>query len=226
MIIRQFFDPVSRAFSYIVGDDATLKAAIIDPVAEHAADYYDLLEDLGLQLVYILETHLHSDHQTGAGILREVTGAQTAIPEKAEGYYADLFLKGGDTLVLGDSVISVHETPGHTMACVTYSVGCGHLFTGDLLWIGDAGETETHLGGCAVKHFQSITQKLFSFPDHYRVYPGHGAEGDLYTTIGREKQDNHVIAGRDLSSFMAIMKDRDNNTGGIESDTLSDLVLV
>jgi len=223
LIIRQFHDSKSQAFSYLIGDDATYQAALVDPVADHAADYYELIDELGLHLTYVLETHVHSTHQTAAGIMREITNAQTVLPEKASGYYADLFVKHGDTLPLGERVIRVHETPGHTMSCVTYQIGERHLFTGDTLWVGNVGPTELHLGGCTMKHYNSI-QSLFKFPDHFRVYPGHGTRGDKHSTVGREKVEN-MVADKDLSSFIYYMDDRDQIQEEAESDTLSGLAL-
>jgi glyoxylase-like metal-dependent hydrolase (beta-lactamase superfamily II) len=202
MIFRQLFDAESSTYTYLLGDEITREAALIDPVKEQVERDLRLLSDLDLRLVYVLETHVHADHVTAAGTLRERTGARTvwgALGARC----ADLHLSGGDELRIGSIVLRVLDTPGHTDDSVSYLVG-DRVFTGDALTIRGAGRTDFQ-NGDPRQLYRSITGTLFTLPDETLVYPGHDYKGQTVSTIGEEKRHNPRLAGKSEEQFVAIM---------------------
>ncbi|MDI3488732.1 MAG: sulfur dioxygenase [Thauera sp.] len=207
IIFRQLFDEQSSTLTYLLADAQSGDAVLIDTVAEHSAMYLGLLRELDLNLVYLLETHAHADHVTGAGVLREHTTARTATGHRTGVACADLQLTDGDTLVFGDEVMRVIATPGHTPGCVTYRWrNC--LFTGDALLIGGCGRTDFQ-GGDAGALYDSITQRLFTLPDETLVYPAHDYKGMRVSSIGQEKLTNSRLPGRSRQEFIELMQSLD-----------------
>lgn len=202
MILRQWYDSESSTYTYLIADERTRKAALIDPVREHVDRDLTQLRELGLELVYALDTHTHADHVTGAGLLRERSGCKTVTSTRAAPC-ADLHLRDGDVLRLGELDIHVLETPGHTDDSLSYLVD-GSVFTGDALLIRAAGRTDFQ-NGSAELLYDSITRRLFTLPDDTRVYPGHDYRGLTVSTIGEEKQFNARIAGRTREEFVRLM---------------------
>lgn len=202
MILRQLFDPESSTYTYLIADEATREAALIDPVREQVPRDLALVRELDLRLVYVLDTHVHADHVTGAGVLREATGARTVAGRKGPSC-ADLQPDPGASIRLGRIAIEVLETPGHTDDSLTYRAG-DHLFTGDALMIRAAGRTDFQ-NGDAGQLYDSITQVLFALPDETLVHPAHDYKGLTVTTIGEEKRFNARIAGRTRDEFIRLM---------------------
>jgi len=188
MIFRQLFDDDSSTYTYLLADEETREAIIIDPVLERVDEYVSLLNELGLTLTCALDTHVHADHVTGAGALRKRTGCNTGLSAHAGVGCADLLLREGAEIHAGAITLRVLETPGHTPTCLSY-VTDGMVFTGDALLIGKCGRTDFQ-GGDAGQLYDSITQKLFTLPDDTVVYPGHDYEGRTHSTIGEEKRNN------------------------------------
>lgn len=204
MIFRQLFDSESSTYTYIVACPSTREAAIIDSVKEHSARDLQLLKELGLKLKYILETHLHADHITGASLLREATGAKVGLSKVAGVGCADLALEDGQLLELGKERIRVLATPGHTNTCLSYSVG-NCVFTGDVLFVRDVGRTDFQQGSNE-KMFDSVTRKLFSLPDETFVYPAHDYKGNHVSTIAEEKKFNMKVGGgKSFAEFAELM---------------------
>ncbi len=166
----------------------TKEAAIIDSVLETAERDLKLLEDLGLKLKYILDTHIHADHITGAGILREKTGAKTAVSDGAHVDCVDISLRDGEELMLGDKKITALATPGHTDSCMSFAFE-GRVFTGDALLIRGTGRTDFQKGS-ADKLYDSVHQKIFTLPESTQVYPGHDYRGQTASTVELEKRLN------------------------------------
>lgn len=189
-IIRPLFDEESYTWTYIVMDKSSMKAAIIDSVAEQHNRDLKLLEEIGATLSYIFETHVHADHVTGASLLKEKTGAQIALGACAKNNVsgADIFLEDGEDIIMGSTTIKALATPGHTDCCTSYFTG-DSVFTGDTLFIRGCGRTDFQVGNPATL-YKSIHEKLFTLPDDTRVYPGHDYKGMLYSTIGEEKKHN------------------------------------
>ncbi|MCW8943886.1 MAG: MBL fold metallo-hydrolase [Sedimenticola sp.] len=188
MKMRQLFDKTSSTYSYLLWDEATLEAVMIDPVFEQSERDIQLIEELGLTLRYALETHIHADHITGGGLLRERFSCQVGVHENAKASCADIALKAGEHLLFGSASLTVLHTPGHTNTDISYlTEGC--VFTGDTLLIRGSGRTDFQSGD-AGEAYDSITQKLFVLPDDTLVYPAHDYSGQTVTTIGEEKRLN------------------------------------
>ncbi len=199
----QLFDPASGTYTYLLFDEASREALIIDPVDEQIERDLAELRTYGLKLVWTVETHAHADHITSAGQLAEYAGAMTAAPEGSGISTAAVQLKDGDTLAFGGEAIKALLTPGHTAGSMCY-LWRDHVFTGDTLLINGCGRTDFQ-SGSAEALYRSITQVLFALPDATTVWPGHDYQGRTHTTIGAEKAGNARIAGKSLAEFIAIM---------------------
>jgi glyoxylase-like metal-dependent hydrolase (beta-lactamase superfamily II) len=165
-----------------------MSAVLIDPVKEHIERDLKLLEELGLMLKLVLDTHVHADHITAAGELRERTSCDTGVSTQCDVGCANLQLSEEQTIEVGEIFIQVIETPGHTNGCLSYLVG-DMVFTGDALLIRGCGRTDFQSGNAGTL-FDSVTKKLFSLPDNTRVYPAHDYRGNTMSTIAEEKAFN------------------------------------
>ena len=202
MLIRQLFDQDTFTYTYLVADPAAGVAALIDPVLSQVDRDLTLLDQLGLKLTHVLDTHVHADHVTGAGMLRERTGAHVvASPHGAE--CADVKVRDGDRIRVGSVEIRVLETPGHTDDSLSFVVG-NNVFTGDALFVRGTGRTDFQ-NGSAEDLYRSITQKLFVLPDDTTIWPGHDYRGHASSTVGEEKKYNSRLAGKSKPEFLAIM---------------------
>jgi len=206
IIIQQLFEAETSTYTYLIADKKTKEAALIDPVLETVDRDLKLIEEMGLKLLYVLDTHIHADHITGAGEIRKRTQAKTAVSHKAEVACVDLPLKDGQELFLGDKKITVMTTPGHTDTCVTYLFE-GMIFTGDALLIRSCGRTDFQQGS-ADQLYESVHQKLFSLSDETLVYPCHDYKGHTSSTIGLEKKFNPRLGGlKTKEEFKKIMSE-------------------
>lgn len=202
MIFRQLFDLESSTYTYLVADAASRRAALIDPVLGQLERDLRLLDELGLTLDAVLETHVHADHVTAAGRLRERTGART-VAAASGAPCIDTHVGHGDVVRVGDLAITVLATPGHTDDSLSFLVG-DRVFTGDALLIRSAGRTDFQ-NGDARQLYDSITRVLFGLPDETLVYPAHDYRGMTASTIGEEKRFNPRIAARSLDDFVTLM---------------------
>ncbi len=204
MIFRQLFDKESSTFTYLLGDEASHKAVLIDPVVEHVERDLRLVEELGLELAYIFDTHVHADHVTGAGALRTRTGAKTHFSARGGPACADVLLNEGDVVQLGALAVRALATPGHTDSCLSYVVG-DRVFTGDALLVRGCGRTDFQQGDSALL-WRSVHDKLFALPDATYVYPAHDYRGHSCSTVGEEKKWNPRLGGSStVESFVALM---------------------
>jgi len=205
MIFRQLFETETSTFTYLLGCERTGKAVLIDPVASEVEHYLVLLQDLQLKLIYTFETHVHADHITCAGLLRDRLGSKSVVHRDAGAMCADLLVSDGVSLQVGDLEFLIKHTPGHTGGCVSY-VMADRVFTGDALLIGGSGRTDFQQGD-AGQLYDSITGKLFSLPADTLVYPGHDYQGNTVSTIKQEMAKNARLGqGRSRDEFIAIMK--------------------
>lgn len=206
MIFRQLFERVSSTYTYLLADPDTREAVLIDPVVEELDTYLKVLGELDLTLTHTLETHVHADHVTAGGLLRARLGSRTVVHASAGAACADVRVRGGDHLRVGQIEIEVRETPGHTDGCVAY-VAADRVFTGDTLLIGGCGRTDFQQGS-AEKLYDSVHGQLFSLPPDTLVYPAHDYKGRTVSTIGEEAASNARLgAGRSKADFVALMAD-------------------
>lgn len=190
MIFRQLIDSATSTFTYLLADEDTREAVLIDSVYEQHLRDLAMIRELGLKLTYTLETHVHADHVTGAWLLAQALGSKIALAKKSGAEGADRYLEAGDTIRFGEHALTVRETPGHTDGCLTYVLsGEKMAFTGDALLIRGAGRTDFQQGDPAML-FQSVRQQIFSLPDTCCLFPGHDYRGRTATTVSEEKAHN------------------------------------
>lgn len=204
MIFRQLFEQDTSTYTYLLGCEQTRRALLIDPVAGNVEHYRALIEQLGLTLVYTLETHVHADHISGSGLLRELMNSKSVVHRDSGALCADLLVTDGVPLQVGSLEIRVLHTPGHTGGCVSYLMP-DRVFTGDSLLIGGCGRTDFQQGDPG-RLFDSIHQKLFTLPPDTLVYPGHDYQGNTVSTIHQERHKNPRLGGgTSREQFIAIM---------------------
>lgn len=204
MLFRQLFDPESSTYTYLIADQAMKAAILVDPVLEQVERDLKLINELNLILHYCLETHIHADHITGTGKLREATGCKGIVPENARAPCADRQIGDGEILQLGEITIEAIATPGHTDSHMAYLVNGTRILTGDALFIRGCGRTDFQSGDAGTL-YDSVTQQLFALADETLVYPAHDYRGHTVSTIGEEKQFNPRLAKRNRSSFIELM---------------------
>jgi sulfur dioxygenase len=201
----QLFEKESCTYTYLLADPVTREAVLIDPVREMIERDLRLINELGLSLKCILDTHVHADHVTGAGDLRLRTGARTCISAAAHLACSDVPLAEGDVVTFGQHQILVFTTPGHTDTCLSYLCG-DRLFTGDALLIRGCGRTDFQSGSSS-RLFHSVTDKLFKLPEATQIFPGHDYRGHTRSTIGEEKAHNpRLRRGTTEQEFIAVME--------------------
>ena len=206
LVFRQMFDPRSSTYTYLLADSDTAEAVLIDSVFEQAQRDAALLKELDLKLVFVLDTHCHADHVTGAWILKQWTGARIGVSAHVGAQNADLELHDGDRLPFGGRSLSVRETPGHTDGCVTYVLDDESMaFTGDCLLIRGCGRTDFQHGS-AERLYRSVHERIFSLPDQALLYPAHDYRGLTVTSVAEEKRYNPRLGGdlnaEDFSGYM------------------------
>lgn len=199
----QLFDPASSTYTYVLFDQLSRDALLIDPVDEQIDRDLATLREYGLKLVWTVETHAHADHITSAGRLAELAGAKTAAPLGCGIGTAGVQLQDGDTLKFGGEVLKAMHTPGHTAGSMSF-LWRDHVFTGDTLLINGCGRTDFQ-SGSAEALYRSLTQILFALPDDTIVWPGHDYQGRSCSSIGREKTTNARVAGKTEAEFVALM---------------------
>jgi glyoxylase-like metal-dependent hydrolase (beta-lactamase superfamily II) len=208
MIFRQLFDPETSSYSYLLADGASRDAVLIDPVLEQCERDVALLRELELRLRVTLETHVHADHVTGAGRLRETLGSRVGAGAATGVRGADLVLRDGELVRFGRHALEVRATPGHTRGCVSYvHHGAGLAFTGDALLVRGCGRTDFQEGDARTL-FRSVRERLLTLPDEVLLYPGHDYKGRTVTTVGEEKRWNARLGlAVTEDAFVAIMAD-------------------
>ncbi|NHK28372.1 MBL fold metallo-hydrolase [Parvularcula flava] len=250
--IQAFFDEPTNTVTYLVSDPETREAAIIDPVLDydHASGDYSTrssdavlaaVQERGLKIVYILETHAHADHLSSAPYLKAKTGAKVVIgahigevqkifrpvfdmPDvSGSGAEFDILMKEGDTLALGELEISVLETPGHTPACIAYHIGDA-VFVGDTMFMPDYGTARADFPGGDARTLYRSVQKILSLPPETRLFMCHDYLTDgrkthqWETTVAEQKARNiHIHDGVSEDEFVAMREKRD---AGLRAPTL------
>ena len=203
MLVRQLFDAQTFTFTYIVADNFGSEAIIIDPVDSKVEQYMKLLKELNLKLKYVFDTHVHADHITAAGKLRELTDCITLLGDGTNAECVSKVVKDGEKIQVGSLEFTVLETPGHTQdSYCLYTPTM--VFTGDTLFVRGTGRTDFQAGN-PVDQYNSIVNKLFSLPEETIVYPGHDYNGNTRSSIWEEKNFNPRLAGKSVAEFKEIM---------------------
>lgn len=206
MIFYQLFEAESSTYTYLLADEQSREAVLIDTVLETVDRDLNLLKELDLKLTWVLETHIHADHITGADSLRSRTGAKTAVSKHSNVTCADRLLSDGDEILFGNNKLKSLETPGHTDSCMSFLID-DMIFTGDVLFIRGTGRTDFQQGSNE-KMYHSIHQKIFTLPDDTKIYPGHDYKGMSYSTVSLEKQFNPRVGGnKSFEEFTKIMSE-------------------
>lgn len=207
MLVRQLFDHESFTYSYLLADETTREAVIIDPVFEQFERDRTLIRELELSLRYVLETHVHADHVTSSSLLRAAFNAKTVVGKRGGVGCADWQAVHGDRISFGRHVLEVRETPGHTASCLSfYDAENALVFTGDALLIRGCGRTDFQ-GGDATTLYRSVREQLSSLPDATTVYPAHDYQGRSASSVQEEKRWNPRLGDtKTLAEFVTIMQ--------------------
>jgi sulfur dioxygenase len=203
MIFRQLFDSVSGTYSYLLASRAGGEAMIIDPVLEKVDRYLQLIRELDLRLVKAVDTHLHADHITGLGALRDRTHCITVMGENTKADVVSMRLAEGDKLSIEGMSLDVLYTPGHTDDSYSFLMR-DRVFTGDTLLIRGTGRTDFQ-NGDARAQYESLFGKLLRLPDETMVFPAHDYKGDTVSTIGEEKRYNPRLQVKSIDDYVALM---------------------
>ena len=203
MIFRQLFDQVSGTYSYLLASRHGAEALIIDPVLEKVDRYLQLMRELDLKLVKAVDTHLHADHITGLGALRDRTQCITVMGEQSQVDVVSMRLADGDKLTIEGIKLDVVYTPGHTDDSYSF-VMPDRVFTGDTLLIRGTGRTDFQNGDARMQ-YESIFNRLLKLPDETLVYPAHDYKGDTVSTIAEERAYNPRLQVRSPEEYIALM---------------------
>ncbi len=195
MLFKQLFDQSSCTYTYLLADEQTRQAVLVDPVYEQHERDLSLIQELKLDLLECIDTHCHADHVTGSWLLKNTLGSQIVASKNAGVVNLDRSLEEGDKINFGSHTLEVLETPGHTNGCISLvNADKTMAFTGDCLLIRACGRTDFQQGS-AQKLYHSIKDKLFTLPDNCIIYPGHDYSGRTTSTIGEEKSFNPRVGG-------------------------------
>src|SRR6516162_1955965 len=203
MIFRQLFDSTSGTYTYLLASRRGGEALIIDPVLEKVERYIQLVNELDLRLVKAVDTHLHADHITGLGALRDRTSCITVMGEHSKVDVVSMRLAEGDRLTIEGLALDVLYTPGHTDDSYSFQME-DRVFTGDTLLIRGTGRTDFQNGDPRAQ-YESIFGRLLKLPDTTLVYPAHDYKGDTVSTIGEEKAFNPRLQIKSIDEYVEMM---------------------
>jgi len=203
MIFRQLFDQTSGTYSYLLASRGGGEALIIDPVLEKVDRYLQLVRELDLKLVKAVDTHLHADHITGLGALRDKTHCITVMGEQTKADVVSMRLADGERLTIEGLALDAIYTPGHTDDSYSF-IMADRVFTGDTLLIRGTGRTDFQNGDPRAE-YESIFGRLLRLPDSTLVYPAHDYKGDTVSTIGEEKAYNPRLQVKSVEEYVALM---------------------
>ncbi|MBD1164417.1 MBL fold metallo-hydrolase [Pelagibacterales bacterium SAG-MED13] len=203
MIFKQVFDQKSSTYTYIIASAEGREALIIDPVLENVEDYIKLLTELNLKLVKVIDTHIHADHVTGAGKLRDKTQCVTIMGEHTPTDAVEIKVKDEEIIKLDQLKIKALYTPGHTSDSFSFLMD-NYLFSGDTLLINGTGRTDFQNGN-SKDAYNSLFNRLLKLPDETLVYPAHDYKGEIVSTIGKEKKFNPRLQVNNVEEYIEIM---------------------
>lgn len=207
MLFRQLFDGASCAYTYFLSAGEGREALIIDPVLDHLDRYLQLLEELDLTLAKAIDTHVHADHISAIGALRDKTSCITMMGKQSSVDVVSIRIDDGDRIEIDGVTLEAIYTPGHTNDSYCFAMP-DRVFTGDTLFIRGTGRTDFQHGN-AMAGYDSLFNKLLKLPDETLVYPGHDYKGDTVSTIGEERRFNPRLQVNSAEAYAEIM----NNLG-------------
>ena len=203
LIFRQLFEATSGTYTYLLASRRGGEALIIDPVLEKVDRYLQLIRELDLKLVKAIDTHLHADHITGLGALRDRTRCITVMGEQSNVDVVSMRIADGDRLGIEGISLDVAYTPGHTDDSYSFIMP-DRVFTGDTLLIRGTGRTDFQNGDPRAQ-YKSIFHRLLRLPDETMVFPAHDYKGDTVSTIGEEKRYNPRLQVQSVDEYAALM---------------------
>lgn len=204
-IFRQLLEYKSFTYTYLLADPISKEAILIDPVLETVDRDVKLVKDMGLNLVYGVNTHVHADHITGTGKIKEKIPSCKSVISEVSKAQADVKLKNGDKVKFGKFEIEARSTPGHTGGCMSYVWHKGGMvFTGDAVLIRGCGRTDFQEGN-SEQLYDSVHSQIFSLPGDYLLYPAHDYTGQTVSTVAEEKELNPRLT-KPKSDFVLIMQ--------------------
>ena len=203
MIFKQLFDTKSSTYTYIISSGNGREALIIDPVLENVNEYINILKKLDLQLVKVIDTHIHADHVTGAGKLRDKTKCVTIMGEHTPTDAVEVKVKDDEIIKLDKLNFRALYTPGHTSDSFCFLMD-NYLFSGDTLLINGTGRTDFQNGN-SKDAYNSIFNRLLKLPEETLLYPAHDYKGQTVSTIGREKRSNPRLQVKNVDEYIEIM---------------------
>src|SRR5918993_2799064 len=207
MLFRQLYDSVSGTYTYLIASRRGGEALIIDPVLEKVERYLQLVRELDLRLVKAIDTHVHADHVTGLGALRDRTHCITVMGERSGVDVVSMRVSEGDKLEVEGVALGVLYTPGHTDDSYSFLLP-DRVFTGDTLMIRGTGRTDFQNGDPRAQ-YESLFGRLLRLPDDTMVYPAHDYKGETVSTIGEEKVFNPRLQVKSAEEYVALMNSLD-----------------
>ncbi len=205
MLFRQLFDQESSTYTYLVAERAGGEALLIDPVKSALPQYLRLIDELGLRLVFAVDTHVHADHVTALGDLRTATACATLMGAQSQALCVSRKISDGERLTVDGLELRALYTPGHTDDSYSFLMN-DRVFTGDTLLIRGTGRTDFQNGDPAAQ-YDSLFGKLLQLPDPTLVYPAHDYKGWTVSTIGEERAHNPRLKVRSKAEYIALMRD-------------------
>jgi glyoxylase-like metal-dependent hydrolase (beta-lactamase superfamily II)/rhodanese-related sulfurtransferase len=203
MIFRQLFDTTSSTYTYLIASRRGGEALIIDPVLERVDRYIQLMDELDLRLIKAIDTHVHADHITGLGELRDRTRCITVMGEQSGVDVVSMRVTDGEKVAIEGVCLDAIYTPGHTSDSYSFLMG-DRVFTGDTLLIRGTGRTDFQ-NGDPRQQYDSIFNRLLKLPEETLVYPAHDYKGETVSTIGEEKAFNPRLQVETVEQYADIM---------------------
>lgn len=203
MIFRQLYDHESSTYTYLLAERSGGEALLIDPVLENTDQYVRLIDELNLKLVLAVDSHIHADHVTALGSLREKTACASAMGEMTRAECVSVWFKEGEKLCVDNLHLDIIYTPGHTDNSYSFLLP-DRVFTGDTLLIRGTGRTDFQNGDAAAQ-YDSLFGKLLRLPDETLVYPAHDYKGMTVSSIGEEKYHNPRLQVANKQAYIDMM---------------------